>query len=80
MPNNFVRKQPDPTLLALGTLMRKRRKKLNLDQIEVAQKLGRNQVTVNNWETGWTSPSFLDAMAWCELLRMDLWPVEPGSF
>lgn len=79
MPVNFTRKEPDPTLLEFGTLLRKRRKRLGLDQIEIAKKLGRNQVTINNWETGWTSPSLLDAVAWCELLGLDLWPGGPGG-
>lgn len=79
MPSLFKRTEPDPTLLEFGQLMKKRRKKMHLDQQEVAIKLGRNQATINNWETGWTAPSLLDAIAWCQVLGMDLWPEAPGG-
>lgn len=80
MPSMFKRTQPDPTLLELGQMLKKYRKKCNLDQQEVAVKLGRNQATINNWETGYTCPPFLDVKAYCELVGLDLWPSPPGGF
>lgn len=76
----YMRSEPDPILLELGQMLRKYRKKAGLGQGDVAQKLGRSQVTVNNWETGWTSPPFLDVKAYCELVGLDLWPTPIGGF
>lgn len=75
----FKRAEPDPTLLELGQMLKKYRKRKGLDQQEVAEKLGRNQATVHNWETGLTCPSFVDVLAYCQLVDLDLWPTPAGG-
>lgn len=44
-------------MMKMATLIRRERRKRNLTQQELADKIGVHQVTVANWETGNAEPS-----------------------
>ena len=76
---NYRRAAPDPLLEEFGAAMRKYRKRKGLDPGEVASKLGISTGSLLNWEAGLTSAPMVKALAWAEVLGVDLWPVPPGE-
>lgn len=76
----YKRTEPDPDLKEFGQVMNKHRNRANLEARDIADRLGVSCTSVHNWEAGMTSPPLLKAMQWCKILRLDLWPSEPGTF
>lgn len=60
--------------------MQKRRRELNMTCAELAARVGTTERTLTRWESGKNGPLVLDWIAWCQALRLDWWPQEPGTF
>lgn len=60
------------TLRDLGAMMQKTRNEKNINQDEIAEKIGVNRKTVSIWETGKKQPGIMNLLKYCAVLEVTL--------